>query len=299
MVKYTSRVGQGGAVKKRAPKKRNSPAPLEEGVGGAVGPGGSLKPKKGGVVASGGSVEERGVIGGDSRSAGAVASGASVRPASSEANRRGGSVSSGGALRTGGAVTTGGMVKKIDVMGYPQMYHILGHMEGGEYHTLQGLAAAHLADEGHPLKRPIMASLGGSFVHPRNISKVATKDVLKAPNGQALSRALYTEFLDSLSGRPTGGGLLDSLKNLLKKGVQGVAKGAKGALKIGKTLASAINRGTDIAKLFAEPISAISPGVGEILKKGLGAAERIQKGLQTGVSVGEKISEGLSQIAEE
>lgn len=296
MVKYTSRVGQGGAIKKRAPRKKVPRAPLEDGVGGAVGPGGSL--------AAGGSVEERGVIGDSSRAAGGVSSGASVRPESSEANRRGGSLGSGGALRggslsSGGAIRTGGMVKKIDVMDYPQMYHILGHMEGGEYHTLQGLAAAHLPDEGHPMKRPIMASLGGSFMHPRNISKVATKDVLKAPNGQALSRALYTEFLDSLSGRQTGGGLLDSLKNLLKKGVQGVAKGAKGAVKIGKTLASAINRGTDIARLFAEPISAISPGVGEVLKRGLGVAERIQKGLETGVSAGEKISEGLSKVAEE
>lgn len=253
MVRYKSRIGPGGSVKPRERKKRKKPVPEA-----------ALEEDAGAIVAPGGSL------------------------------------SSGGAIQTGGAVnrvkdTREGALKPLrsGIKSYPQLYHILGHMEGGEFNTLQGLAAAHLVDEPHPMKRPIMDSLGGDFVHPRTISKVATRDVLKAPTAQMLSKAVYQEFLDSLSGRDTGGGLFDSLKNLFRKGLSAVSKGTKGALKIGKTLSNAISRGSEIAKTFQEPIAGLSPALGEILRKGLGAAETIERGLETGLNVGQQVADVL------
>lgn len=203
------------------------------------------------------------------------------------------SVAPGGSLApVGGVISAGGTVD-VDTVSYPQMYHILGHMGGDEFHTLQGLAAAHLPNVSHPLKLPVMKALGGSFIHPRTISKMATQDIMKAPSPQMLSQALYHEYLDSLSGRDTGGGLFDSLKNVLKKGTRIAAKGAKGALGIANKLKTAIKRGTDIAKTFQEPLSGLSPALGEILSKGIGTAEAIERGLATGVASGEKISQGL------
>lgn len=262
MVRYKSRIGPGGSVKPRvkATRKKRSKelpqSPLEE-------DGGRLR---------------------------VDATDNPVAP--------GGSLSSGGALGSGGALSTGGVIsqEQAENMTYPQVYHTLGHMTGGEFHTLQGLAAAHLPDQGHPMKRPIMQSLGGAFIHPRTISKVATMDVLKAPSPQMLSRALYQEYLDSLSGKEVGGGLFKSIKNLLKRGLKGAAKGARGALKVGKTVNNAIKRGTEVAKTFQEPLSAFAPGLGEILQKGIGTAEAVQGGLETGLSAGEQISAGITEL---
>ena len=111
-----------------------------------------------------------------------------------------------------------------------------------------------------------------------------------------LSKAVHQEFLDSLMGKNTGGGLFDSIKNLFQKGLKTVAKGAKGALKVGKTLRNAISKGADIARTFQEPISAISPSIGALLRKGLGAAETLERGLETGLGVGEKISGQLQSL---
>ncbi len=277
MPRYKSRIGPGGAVKPREKKrrvKRAIPVVLMDDED-SVAPGGSLAPV-GGVISAGGTVDVDTV-------------------SYPQRNKRAGALRTGGAA--GGSVSSGGTLGPtavdVDTVSYPQMYHILGHMGGDEFHTLQGLAAAHLPNVSHPLKLPVMKALGGSFIHPRTISKMATQDIMKAPSPQMLSQALYHEYLDSLSGRDTGGGLFDSLKNVLKKGTRVAAKGAKGALGIANKLKTAIKRGTDIAKTFQEPLSGLSPALGEILSKGIGTAEAIERGLATGVASGEKISQGL------
>jgi hypothetical protein len=178
------------------------------------------------------------------------------------------------------------------------MIHTIGHMDNDTFHQLQGIAAAHLPRMAHPLKVPIMASLGGSFAHPFGISRVATKDIALADSQRALSTMLHSEFLDRESGRDVGGGLFDSLKNVVKKGVTGLAKGAKTALGIGKNLRGALQKGTAIAKSFQEPLSRAFPAAGEVLKGGVGAAEALEAGLGLGISAGEQISAGLQEVAQ-
>ena len=185
----------------------------------------------------------------------------------------------------------------VDGMSYPQMIHSVGHMDNAQYHTLQGVASGFLPSIAHPLKVPYVAALGGSFVHPIGISKVATRDILKAPNQRHLSGMLHSEYLDHQAGRNVGGGLFDSLKHVVKKGVTGLAKGAKSALGIGKKLQSALQKGTAIAKTFQEPLSAAFPKAGELLSSGVSAAEALEAGIGVGLAAGEQITGGLQTVA--
>lgn len=208
----------------------------------------------------------------------------------------GGGLSTGGALRTGGALSTGGAL--VDNMTYPDMIHTLGSMDGEDYHVLQGLASMFLPSAIHPLKRPLMDMIGGAFKHPPDISKVATNDVLRAPNPRFLSRVLHSEWLDRSKGMNTGGGLFDTLKNLFKRGVKGLSKGSKSAVKIGKKLMTAIDKGKGIAKSFQAPIAQVSPGAAKLVERGLKAAEQVQRGLGLGIGVAEPVAEGLARVSE-
>ena len=207
----------------------------------------------------------------------------------------GGALRTGGALVTGGALGTGGAL--VDGMSYPDAIHMLGAMSNQDYHTLQGLASMFLPSAVHPMKRPLMSMIGGAFKHPADISKVATNDILRAPNPMFLSKILHSEWLDHAKGLPTGGGLFSSIKNALKKGVQGLAKGAKIAVGIGKRLVGAINTGKQIAKSFQGPLAAISPGAAELVGRGLKAAEGVQRGIGLGLGVAGPVAEGLGRVS--
>ena len=176
------------------------------------------------------------------------------------------------------------------------MIHTVGHMDAETYHTLQGVASMFLPKIVHPLKRPYMAALGGAF-HAPGVSRVATTDIVKAPTGAQLSAALHQEWLAQQAGHNVGGGLFDSLKMVVKKGVSAVAKGAKTALGIGKKLRDALQKGTAIAKSFEAPLTAALPGAGALLKKGITGAEALDVGLGVGLAAGEKISAGLEDVS--
>ena len=211
----------------------------------------------------------------------------------------------GGALSTGGQLSTGGALPAdsvnlqgfVDNMSYPEMIHTIGHMDSDDYHSLQGIAAAHLPNVRHPLKVPMMTALGGSFDHPQGVSKVATKDIVLAPTQRHLAGMLHSEMIDQQGGRDVGGGLFDSIKNVVKKGVSGLARGAKAALGIGKKLRGALSKGVSIAKSFEKPISAAFPAAGQLLQRGISAGQALETGIGVGLAAGEKISSGLQGLS--
>lgn len=215
-----------------------------------------------------------------------------------------------GQLPQGGAILS---PDQIDNLPWQAMIHTLGAMDLPTYHMLQGLAAAHLG-QAHPLAAPLKASLGGSFIHPKNVSRMATKDIMKAPNPQILSRALHNEWLDMMAGKDVGGGLFSSLKMLVKKGVAGgkqalsaIAGGAKQAVRLlssgamagqmaGKSLSNAIKQGVEIANAVQPALSQLSPAAGELLGRGTAAAQQAQALAERGVQIGSQVEDVLSPI---
>lgn len=208
----------------------------------------------------------------------------------------GGALGTGGALSSGGALGTGGGID-VDSLGYPEIIHALGAMTGDTYHTLQGVASAFLPESVHPLKAMVIRDLGGSFEHPGNVSKVATRDILRAPNSRKLSSMLYMEWLDRQKGHNTGGGLFDSLKNLFRKGKKKAASGLKKGLAIGDKFNSALIKGREIAQGFQAPLSKVSKRAGRALERGLTATDKLQRTVQRGLNVGRSASSALSEVA--
>ena len=184
------------------------------------------------------------------------------------------------------SITTGGAV---DAMSYPDMIHSLGYMSSPEFHVLQGMASTFLPSIIHPLKKPIMSALGGAFIHPSGVSPIATMDILKAPTSRDLAGALHAEFM-AQEGGAVGGGLFSSLKNVFKKGISGIGKGAKAAVRIGKTLANVLTRGAEIAKVFQVPLGLVSPSAAALLGRGIEAAETVQRGIGLGIPIAESLA---------
>lgn len=221
----------------------------------------------------------------------------------------------GAALPVGGVIATGGILNPDDIDNLPwqAMIHTLGAMDQPTYHMLQGLAAAHLGQT-HPYAAPLKAALGGSFIHPKNISRLATKDILKANSPQILSTSLHNEWLDMMNGKDVGGGLFSSLKMLAKRGVAGaksalsaVSKGAQSAVKalssgaktagmIGKSLSNAINQGIEIANVLQPAIGALHPATGELITKGVTTAKDLQAQVKRGTALATQVAEGLEPI---
>lgn len=318
MVKYSSRVTNKPRKNKKEPKKMTtqdqpSSTPL---FGGVVNTGGAVS--TGGVVSTGGTVYTGGVVntGGVVTTGGAAAAkkgGAlpdvvkqalvkKVAPlvkkiAPALANRFASHLPMRGGVMPGGALKLS--PEDVDDVSWQDMIHTLGAMPPESYHMLQGIAAAYL-DQQHPYAVPAKTALGGSFSHPKHISKIATKDVLKAPTPQALSKALHAEWVDMMQGKDVGGGLFSSLKNLFKKGVSGagkalkalgkgatsavqiLGKGAKGAEMIGTSLGNALQQGVEIANAL-QPVAQLAGPRAEAL---LGAARETGKSLQEAVGRG-------------
>lgn len=235
--------------------------------------------------------------------------------ASIEAQKTAGSLSSGGSLRTGGKLVPESMLgpEDVDKMTWMDMIHTLGSMDMPTYHILQGLASAHL-NLSHPMSSIIKSSIGGSFIHPKQISRIATKDILKAPTPQKLSQALHNEWMDMMQGKDVGGGLFSSLKMLAKKGVSGakkalgsVAKGAKQAVgllssgakasqMIGKKLSNAINQGIEVANVLGPAVSGLSPAAAELISRGTDIASNLQQSISKGVDIAQQVQMGLDPI---
>ena len=315
MVKYSSRVNTKPRKSKSVKKMSTSDQPSEvilqsdrndniEPQGGAISTGGAIS--SGGSLQTGGKLQ-KGKVGAVLKK---VVQNVAPKVRAAVQQRLGVVLPMGGALPTGGAIL---QPEDIDNLSWQQMIHTLGGMDLQTYHMLQGLAAAHLG-QAHPLAAPLKASLGGSFIHPKNVSRMATKDIMKAPNPQILSRALHNEWLDMMSGKDVGGGLFSSLKMLVKKGVAGgkkalsaIASGAKSAVRIlssgamagqmvGKSLSNAIKQGVEIANAVQPALTQLSPAAGELLGRGTELAQRGQAVVERGVQIGSQVENVLNPI---
>jgi hypothetical protein len=178
-------------------------------------------------------------------------------------------------------------------MTYPEAVHALGSMDPDTFYVLQGVAGGFLKDVDHPLREPYIRHFGGGFEHPSNISKVATRDILKAETPCKLAGMLHSEWRDKNRGHKVGGGLFDSLKNVLKKGVSGLKKGTKAAYEAGKKLHSALERGINIASQLAGPLKpltdALPSDVVSAVQKGVDKAQQASQTLGTALQVAEQV----------
>ncbi len=263
MPRYSSRVGA-GASKPLKRKKR---------VGGAK----NVKLKKAGLT--GGTLK----VGGGS----GIASGISTV--------KGSGIVSGGSAPVGGSAIVGGSLDKIT---YPQMISVLNNMSPDQFHHLQGVASAHV-NQDHPLRDITRQSLGGSFIHPKSFSQIATKDILKAISSQQLSSALHSEMLDMIKGRDVGGGLFSSLKHHFKVGLSKLRSGLPHAVMIGKKLRSALQTGLSIAKEFAPIVEQVFPSLGALAKTSIAGGEAVEKALSVGIGIGEKVAQSVESVSKQ
>lgn len=229
-------------------------------------------------------------------------------------DRLGAALPSGGALPVGGAPLSD---ETIDQMTPLPFIHMLGTMDLPTYHMVQGIAANYLRTE-HPLRLITNRALGGSFDFPKNISKIAMRDVLKSSTPQQLAGALHSEWVDMMSGKlsqeEVGGGLFASLKTLVKKGVSGgkkalsalgkgaaaavraISAGAMGANMISKSVSNALMQGLEVANGLAPLVQEVFPSSEGIIKAGLGHANAAQELLNRGIDISQKVSDVVAPV---
>ncbi len=205
----------------------------------------------------------------------------------------------------------------IDQMTPLPFIHMLGTMDMPTFHMIQGIASNFLRTE-HPLRLITNRALGGSFDFPKNMSKIAMRDVLKAQSPQQLSNALHSEWVDMMSGKLSqeeiGGGLFSSLKTLVKKGVKGakqalsalgtgaagavraISSGAMGAQMLGKSVMNALMQGLEVANALSPIIQEVFPSSEGILQAGIGHANAAQELLNRGVDLSEQIESAVAPV---
>ncbi len=226
----------------------------------------------------------------------------------------------GAALPVGGRLPAGSEPlsdETIDQMTPLPFIHMLGSMDLPTYHMLQGIASNFLRTE-HPLRQITQRALGGSFDFPKNISKIAMRDVLKSSTPQMLSGALASEWEDMMAGKlsseEVGGGLFASLKTLVKKGVKGaktalsaLGRGAAGAVRaisagamasgmIGKSVSNALMQGLEVANSLSPIIQEVFPKSEGILKAGLGHANAAQELLNRGIDISQRVEQAVAPV---
>jgi hypothetical protein len=160
-----------------------------------------------------------------------------------------------------------------DDMTYPEAIHALGSMDDETFYILQGLGGAFLPNVDHPLKEPYIHHFGGGFKHPSGVSKVATMDIMKSETPRKLAQMLFSEWKDKNRGHKVGGGLLDSLKNVFKKGVSGIKRGSKAAYRAGQRLHSALERGIAVAEQLADVVGPVAANLPKVNIPGIGAVD--------------------------
>lgn len=229
-------------------------------------------------------------------------------------NRLGAALPVGGRLPTSPDVLSGETIDKLA----PHVFiHMLSNMDMPTFHMLQGIAANYLKME-HPLNKIIGASLGGDFVMPKTLSKIAMRDVLKAKTPQELSSALHSEWLDMMDGKLTptevGGGLFSSLKVLVKKGIAGgkkalsalatgaaaavraVSAGAMGAQMVGKSVNNALMQGIEVANSLSPIIQSVFPKTEGVLTAGLGHANAAKELLERGINIAGQVEQAVAPV---
>lgn len=194
----------------------------------------------------------------------------------------------------------------IDQLDPHVFIHMMNNMDMPTHQMLKGIASNFLGIE-HPLKQITRGALGGDFTFPKNLSKIAMRDIIKAKSPQELAGALHSEWLDMMSGKLSaeemGGGLFSSLKTLVKKGVKGartalkalgkgaatavraVSAGAKGAQHIGKSVSNALMQGIEVANALSPIIQEVFPQTEGVLKAGLGKANAANELLKRGIDI--------------
>ena len=135
----------------------------------------------------------------------------------------------------------------------------------------------------------ITRHLGGSFEIPKHISRSAMLDIIKAPSPHFLAEMLHSERMDKESGKDVGAGLLSSLKHVAKRGLEGSKKFTKGALSVGRSLNTLLQKGILIAQALEPIVGIIDPSFKTLLDAGLVQAQAIQLGLGVAVEGGETI----------
>lgn len=228
--------------------------------------------------------------------------------------------------RLGSALPVGGRLPEgseplsdatIDQMTPLPFIHMLGTMDLPTFHMVQGIAANFLRTE-HPMRLITQRALGGSFDFPKNISKIAMRDVIKSTTPQQLASALHSEWLDMMSGKlsqeEVGGGLFASLKTLVKKGVAGgkkalaalgrgaaaavraVSAGAMASGMIGKSVSNALMQGLEVANSLSPIIQEVFPSSEGILKAGLGHANAAQELLNRGIDISQRVEQAVAPV---
>lgn len=186
----------------------------------------------------------------------------------------------------------------VDKLSHNDMIQVLQHMAPSQFHILQGVAGAHLPQfTNHPITGIAKKVLGGSFVHPRSISKMATRDITRAITPQQLATALHMEMLDMRKGQDVGGGLLDSLKHHFKRGFEGLKSGVSAGNRIGNVLNSALKTGIQAGQAFSPILQTLFPESTDLIKGGLSSVEALQVGLEKGIRIGEQVEQTLQQIS--
>ena len=224
----------------------------------------------------------------------------------------------GASLPVGGIFPVGGAEPlsdaTIDQLSPHVFIHMLSTMDMPTYHMLQGIAAKYLRMQ-HPLGKIVGRVLGGDFILPKTLSKIAMRDVLKARTPQELAMALHSEWIDMMDGKLTptevGGGLFSSLKVLVKKGVAGgrkalsalasgaaqavraVSAGAMGAQMIGKSVSNALTQGLEIANSLQPIIQEVFPKSEGVLTAGLGKANAAKELLDRGINIAGRVESAV------
>ncbi len=146
-------------------------------------------------------------------------------------------------------------VSKFD---HRHMISYLNHIPDKHFKHIQGIVAHSLGKTKHKLFKKIDNAFGGKFKgeHPSKVSKVASRDILKAKDKHHLAAVLHGELMDKERGSNTGGGLLDSLKahlgRAVKFGRSTAIKGAKGVLKVGDHLNQGLIFGLELIDRIGE-----------------------------------------------
>lgn len=188
-----------------------------------------------------------------------------------------------------------GVVSKLTHNG---MIQVLQHMSPQQFHVLQGVAGAHLPNfNSHPLSGVSRKVLGGSFTHPRNISKMASRDIVRSISPQQLASALHMEMMDMQRGMPVGGGLLDSIKHNFNRGLSGLKSGIAAGTRLGNVLHGALSTGIKVGQVFSPVVDSLFPGAGQLIESGISSAEALKAGLEVGVKAGEALEKGLEGIS--
>jgi len=165
----------------------------------------------------------------------------------------------------------------IDNFQPEQIIHMVQNMTPHEFGLMRGVASKFL-NRPHPLDKHLEHNVGGNFKMPVHIIPNAMKDILRAQSPHFLAEALHSEMLDMKAGRDVGGGLFDSIRSVLSKGIEGGKKFTAGVSNVSKGFDSLMKRGILIAQAIEPLIQILDPNLGEAFSAALKTAQIVKAG---------------------